>query len=693
MKKLCALILLTAYPAYAAVDCNQPNFEYLNDAYVCLNSKFKQINNQIQEIENRLQIPSENLSKELSLLEEKLNQIPADDPTEKKYRQQLTKQITDMSQRLFQVQKDAAEEKNFILQVRDKGRNCQTEACMTDVYQQTLSGLRGFSRQPECALPMIPQNCEVYVYNNPSLKQNSLKTLLSSEKNTYVEQLYINRPNQCVYLFLSSSMPQVWNISLTPDTKLEAIYVGGDYPQLLRGYPDNTKTVVHYRQELLKNADNCLRSSMTDEKSKNFLQSAGVDPLKIKFLQNGVIGDKQPDEAYYQSTNLFGYQENVVLPPGKNGWQKLIDEGKVRRITQKDISLFQKNGVINLDNNKFLWRRDSYNDFFENSDQLLENGYLLLKNIEEIPNENKPSYVFIGSGQKTPENMRLNIDDHVHHFGIGSHSQSFLVLPIDPEIMPKPFDCNQPEEIVEKVICAETPLRKKAQKLQKLLNDRRHEMPEMINAYQTYILFKLRGCRTKSCVVDLLDNANYWLKNRRYTQETEFSKPIQCQLKDIRSDCEIYAFSTYQQGIEAKNITLDETKRIFNAQVKINHPGKCVILFLSVYDATIWDIYTTPATLLQAVIVGGNNPQMIRGVKSDVQTKVRYPNQKIDDNDICLAHYFDAEEIKKAIYDLNLGIKNIHLLKEPIIGEIVDDKFYEYHPEISDGAILKKISN
>ena len=96
---------------------------------------------------------------------------------------------------------------------------------------------------------------------------------------------------------------------------------------------------------------------------------------------------------------------------------------------------------------------------------------------------------------------------------------------------------------------------------------------------------------------------------------------------------------------------------------------------------------------MQAVIVGGNNPQMIRGVKSDVQTKVRYPNQKIDDNDICLAHYFDAEEIKKAIYDLNLGIKNIHLLKEPIIGEIVDDKFYEYHPEISDGAILKKISN
>ena len=189
MKKLCALILLTAYPAYAAVDCNQPNFEYLNDAYVCLNSKFKQINNQIQEIENRLQIPSENLSKELSLLEEKLNQIPADDPTEKKYRQQLTKQITDMSQRLFQVQKDAAEEKKFILQVRDKGRNCQTEACMTDVYQQTLSGLRGFSRQPECALPMIPQNCEVYVYNNPPIKQNSLKTLLSSEKNTYVEQL------------------------------------------------------------------------------------------------------------------------------------------------------------------------------------------------------------------------------------------------------------------------------------------------------------------------------------------------------------------------------------------------------------------------------------------------------------------------------------------------------------------------
>ena len=57
MKKLCAFLVLAAFPAFAAVNCNQPNLEYLNDSYVCLSSEFKEMNNQIQEIEDRLRVP------------------------------------------------------------------------------------------------------------------------------------------------------------------------------------------------------------------------------------------------------------------------------------------------------------------------------------------------------------------------------------------------------------------------------------------------------------------------------------------------------------------------------------------------------------------------------------------------------------------------------------------------------------
>lgn len=90
--------------------------------------------------------------------------------------------------------------------------------CMKEVYAKTLAGLIGFSRQPACTLPRIDDECEVYVYNTPPQAKKSMAPLLSEKLYTYREKVRINRPDKCVYLFLASGYPQVWDILTTEGT-------------------------------------------------------------------------------------------------------------------------------------------------------------------------------------------------------------------------------------------------------------------------------------------------------------------------------------------------------------------------------------------------------------------------------------------------------------------------------------------
>ena len=687
MKKLCAFLVLTAFPAFAAVNCNQPNLEYLNDSYVCLSSEFKEMNNQIQEIEDRLRVPPENLNRELSLLTEKLAREIGDDEASAAARAALQKQMDELKYRLQQAENDAAEEKAFIVRIRDRGRSCRTEKCMAEVYAQTLAGLIYFSRREECALPTVPEDCEIYVDNAPNAKNISTGLLLSEQKETYVEEVLVNRPGKCVYLFLTSANPQIWEIKATEGTDIKEIYAGGDHPQLVRGFADGTKTVVHYGEELLKTAGNCLRGHAGGKAAESFLQKAKIDAGRIKYAAGGIIGDKALPQSYlYFPENSTGTPTAAVLPPDDAGWQRLLNEGKVRRVTETDVERFKKAGVVNLDNDKFLWRRDDYRDFFAAADDLLANGYILLKDVDRLPEGDRKAFVFVDAGQRLPANIRLDAAAGGEVSGVGDFSRSFLMLPAEEQSLPPTINCNRPEGILAKVVCANAPLRAKNLQFRRLLDERRGEMPEMINAYQAYTLFRLRGCRTKACAGEVLDNAVRWLSDRRYHEETELAKPALCRLKDISPECEVYAYSTYQPEKESGNAALSENGRTFNAEVRVNQPGKCVILFLSAHEPTVWDIYTTPATDLEAVVVGGSGPQMLRGMKPEVQTRVRYEGVDFEEGDACLTGYLERENMETAVRGLNIGIGNVKLLDEPVVGEKAEDMFYEYDGESAAGA-------
>ena len=66
--------------AQAAVDCNMPEFEFVNDAYVCLSGTFKAQNNQIQDMEDKLKRPSEKIRNELAQVKKKLARETGDTP-------------------------------------------------------------------------------------------------------------------------------------------------------------------------------------------------------------------------------------------------------------------------------------------------------------------------------------------------------------------------------------------------------------------------------------------------------------------------------------------------------------------------------------------------------------------------------------------------------------------------------------
>lgn len=180
--------------------------------------------------------------------------------------------------------------------------------------------------------------------------------------------------------------------------------------------------------------------------------------------------------------------------------------------------------MINLDNGKFVWRRSDYDEFFRYEDDILRNGYILLDDVEKLPAGDPHVFVFVGAGQRQPENLALDATFGDTVSKVGMFSRSFLMLPAEREDLPEPADCNRPEGIVQKVLCTDVSLRQKNLRLRELLEQRRDEMPEMINAYQVYTLFHLNDCRTGACAEKVLDDAVSWLENRKYLEQTETAR-------------------------------------------------------------------------------------------------------------------------------------------------------------------------
>lgn len=249
-------------------------------------------------------------------------------------------------------------------------------------------------------------------------------------------------------------------------------------------------------------------------------------------------------------------------------------------------------------------------------------------------------------------------------------------------------DCNHPRLILQKVICSDDGLREQNNRLKEKLNLPEIRDNEWVKLYRVYFESRLIGCENEQCLCEQYNRFATWLDEKQYLAEKEEISKTKCQLNNITDDCEIYAYSNYNGARKINGVYISKKAETYGTPVRVNRPGKCVVLLLSAYEPTIWDIYTVPGTDLRAIAVGGYYQQMLRGMAASVQTKRRM-NYQGPEEDRCIDSYYDEREMPEVAAELNLGNGKVHWLKNPVIGEILSLDKYDYKPKIIDGDFLQ----
>lgn len=666
--------------AQASVDCNVNKFNSLTQEYICLSPEMKEKNNYLRREESKL-------SEAEKMLREKIQEM----------QQAANNAKTEEQAKLFREKSDEATENlNFYQKVREKVRGiengmakCRNDDCLLQGYQKVEDIFSKYKNVKRCEILQIPDNCKIYVYSENSSARKSQDIFLSNDYYTFESKLKINIPNQCVYLFLSSQYASVWDIMTTANTDLQKIFVSGNDYQMLRGYPQKTVVNIGLNKDLAKNPNLCFNGFMDKEKVLEFFTRHKIDVERINFVSDGKIGDNAPIGEYkYVKENASGYRKLEGLRPREQGWEQLMKDGKARKLNLQDFEYMKANGIVNLDNEKFYIKTSDYKFIYQYSGQG-DSGYVLTGEVDYLPSASEHEKLFLAPGAKPPFDIKLNQTFSGSERKPDMFSKSFMMLPV--KNVPQFVDCNYPNNLKEKIVCADDTLRGKNEAVKKIaVQAKKDKNSNIVDAYQAYRIYGLQGCENRQCLDKFYDETIKWFENKEYSGEYEEKEPAKCQLKPIADDCEVYAYSS-SGGEKAEKSLFISTERItYSADVKINRPGKCVVLFLSSssYNPVIWNIYYTPQTNVQAILVGGHYEQMIRGMSGTVETKNRHGNYRYGEEDQCLNYQYDKDDIGDAIKELHLGLKKINILDRPVIGEEADASAYHYNPEIVDGEFL-----
>lgn len=669
-----ALMLPAAGNVSAAVDCNREKFASTTEQYVCLSPALKKLNNEVQRAEDVL---AERVAQARKKLSELKQQEPADGEPG-----------------MFSAAKEkAAAEVKFYDSVLSRVRaenqqleKCRDEKCLTEGYRAYKQVLSEYGRARQCRILQIPDECEIYVYSDQDTTNRSRNFSVSQKYYTFESSLKINRPHKCVYLFLSSQYARVWNIQATKDTELRKIFVGADDNQAVRGYPEKTEVIIGLNTDMAKNAELCFSRYIAPDKAAEFFARHNIGADRINMVYDGKIGDNAPLSEYAVSDRFAGIRQVEGLRPREEGWNQLIAAGKARRLTDADLEQMKADGVVNLDNENFYLKTSDYKFIYQYGTSGA-GGYVLTAPVDSLPAGAEHENVFLAPGVVPPADLKLDQTFTGMARKPDMFSKAYMMLPLKEK--PQLADCNRPQNLTEKVICADDELRTKNQAVKEAaaaVTDA--DEKNIVDIFTAYTVYRLQGCQSRACLLKAFDYADKWFKGRQYSEKYKEKEPLRCQLKNIDDDCEVYAYSSDGGLREEKNLFISEQNLTYSADVKINRPGKCVVMLLSSYRPVIWNIYTTPQTDLRAVLAGGYYEQMIRGMKVGVQTKNRNGNHMNDSDDRCLNYHFDKDEIVEAVEELNIGLKNVQVLDKPVVGEEKDWSAYEYDPQIVDGEFL-----
>lgn len=138
-------------------------------------------------------------------------------------------------------------------------------------------------------------------------------------------------------------------------------------------------------------------------------------------------------------------------------------------------------------------------------------------------------------------------------------------------------------------------------------------------------------CLTRKCIKKLYENLTDQITDILLEQNPRYQEMLQeCGNLQIPPECEVYAFDAAGLNIDYAEFSIDENYETHLRKIKVNRPGKCVVLALFSFEPTLWKVYHTPQTELHGVVLAYDKKnQMLQGVP--VGTKV-WRNQCLKGN-------------------------------------------------------------
>lgn len=228
--------------------------------------------------------------------------------------------------------------------MQQETRQCPTISCIEKKYAERIRYLREGEYKKDAQSTSLPQNCvvpelpdEYELYGITAYGSNRAAEIkLNNHSTTVKQRVWINRPEKNVVLVLSSYEPTVWDLHITPQTRLAAVFAGSGSDQMLRGLPPETfasfECKIDYQED--------------GQKLKYKIRDLGLPSAAAQIMENKtVIGERLPDAEYHFADGTKGGGMPIKLLSGKYGMEQYVERGYVLLLERSEAYHLRQQGV------------------------------------------------------------------------------------------------------------------------------------------------------------------------------------------------------------------------------------------------------------------------------------------------------------------------------------------------------------
>lgn len=228
--------------------------------------------------------------------------------------------------------------------MQQEARQCPTISCIEKKFAERIRYLREGEYKKDAQSTPLPQNCvvpelpdEYELYGITAYSSNRAAEIKLNNLSTTVKQrVWINRPEKDVVLVLSSYEPTVWDLYITPQTRLAAVFAGSGSDQMLRGLPPETfasfECKIDYQED--------------GQKLKYKIRDLGLPSVAAQIMENKmVIGERLPDAEYRFAGGTKGRGMPIKLLSGKYGMEQYVERGHVLLLENSEAYHLRQQGV------------------------------------------------------------------------------------------------------------------------------------------------------------------------------------------------------------------------------------------------------------------------------------------------------------------------------------------------------------